>query len=217
MCSMNPATTVGRHPLSTRFTAIVRIAYIGYPARSELQKVYGAMLEAALSGQHGIDSKWKSASEVRRLASSIVDMYDQVKAKFSVDDQRHYLFTPRELTRLVLGLLRYDLSSENLLDVFAHEARRLIRDRLVDGDSAQRFDGILNQILRGQWQHTIDLDDSYFTSLMGASTVGAAEGKSGEGEGGSGNEITMLARATSEEFLKLVEDGLELFERRFVT
>lgn len=47
VCTMNPATTVGRHKLSTRFTAIVRIAFMDYPESSELVTVYGAYLQAA--------------------------------------------------------------------------------------------------------------------------------------------------------------------------
>ena len=45
---MNPATTVGRHQLSPRFTALVRTAYIGYPHVAQLQTVYGSMLEQVL-------------------------------------------------------------------------------------------------------------------------------------------------------------------------
>ena len=37
VCSMNPSTTVGRHRLTTRFTAIMRIASISYPDRDQLQ------------------------------------------------------------------------------------------------------------------------------------------------------------------------------------
>ena len=33
---MNPPTTIGRHPLSTRFTANVRIYYIEAPTNDEL-------------------------------------------------------------------------------------------------------------------------------------------------------------------------------------
>lgn len=33
----------------------------------------------------------------------------QVRAKFTVDDYSHYLFTPCILTQWVLGLFRYDL------------------------------------------------------------------------------------------------------------
>ena len=45
---MNPATTVGRHQLSPRLTALVRTAYIGYPPAAQLQTVYGSMLEQVL-------------------------------------------------------------------------------------------------------------------------------------------------------------------------
>lgn len=45
----------------------------------------------------------------------------QVKKKFSVDEHRHYLLTPRDLTAWVKGLLRYELSSENILDCVAYE------------------------------------------------------------------------------------------------
>ena len=152
------------------------------------------------------DSKWRSPSELRRLASSLVDIYEQVKSKFSIDDHRHYLFTPRELTRLVLGLLRYDLSSENMLDVFSHEARRLVRDRLVDSDSQQRFDSVLNQVLRGQWQHNIDLDESYFTSLASASNMGHSEGKTGD-SGEDASLLHTLIRTSRSDFLSLVENG----------
>ena len=48
VCTMNPATTVGRHALSTRFTAIVRIAFMDYPDSSELSTIYSAYMQAAL-------------------------------------------------------------------------------------------------------------------------------------------------------------------------
>lgn len=41
---MNPASTVGRHALSTRFTALARIAYMTYPDKDQLQTIYSQML-----------------------------------------------------------------------------------------------------------------------------------------------------------------------------
>lgn len=41
----------------------------------------------------------------------------QVKAKFTVDDHSHYLFTPCILTEWVLSLLRYDLTAGNQTQV----------------------------------------------------------------------------------------------------
>ncbi len=44
---------------------------------------------------------------MRKLAQCTVEVYARAKQAFSVDDQRHYLFTPRDMTRWAAGLLRY--------------------------------------------------------------------------------------------------------------
>ena len=51
-----------------------------------------------------------------KLANTMVELYEQVTGKFSVDDHRHYLFTPRDLTAWVQGLMRYDASAEAVLE-----------------------------------------------------------------------------------------------------
>lgn len=137
---MNPGSTVGRHPLSTRFTAIVRVASVEYPDAKELAAVYGAFMTAALGPSSGVklaDERFRSPAGLARLAQTMVDVYTAVRAKFSVDERRHYLFTPREVTAWVVGLLRYDIAAEPLLDVVAFEAQRIFRDRLVDAESSR--------------------------------------------------------------------------------
>ena len=47
VASMNPSTTVGRWALSTRFTANVRIAVMGYPSTEELRHVISAKASAS--------------------------------------------------------------------------------------------------------------------------------------------------------------------------
>lgn len=222
VCSMNPATTVGRHQLSTRFTAIVNIAYMDYPSKDELISVYTGCFESTLGDKTLplMDNKMKSTKELRRLSQTLIDLYEQVKSRFSVDDYRHYLFTPRDLTKLVTGLLRYDLSTENVLDVFAYEARRIFRDRLVDTESQGRFDSILNSLLRTQWHHTADINDAFFTGLAGASSLGGRQGSEGKGqdqgddsEGGVERRGPDLLRTPLQSFHELAMNGLELYER----
>ena len=82
----------------------------------------------------------------------------QVCSKFSVDEHSHYLFTPRDLTQWILGLLRYELDSgssevgtETVLKIWAYEACRLFRDKLVGNDAKTRFDGILGGVLQSEW------------------------------------------------------------------
>jgi dynein heavy chain 2 len=46
---MNPSSTVGRHKISTRFTANVRICYMEYPTNEELCPVFAEFMKAILS------------------------------------------------------------------------------------------------------------------------------------------------------------------------
>ena len=51
-----------------------------------------------------VDGKWER--EAGKLSSTMVEVYAALRAKFTVDDQRHYLFTPRDLTAWTRALLR---------------------------------------------------------------------------------------------------------------
>ena len=120
----------------------------------------------------------------------MVEMFEQVRSRFSVDEQRHYLFTPRDLTAWIVGLLRYDMTAEALLDVIAHEAQRTFRDRLVDSESENKFDGVVVSLLQRQWKHGVNFDGIVYTALgIGGGSHGtksAAGGAGGESKTDSG-------------------------------
>ncbi len=106
--SMTAVNTPGRHKLTPRFTSIVRICCISYPADEELASIFGAFLQPVL--EHSLSSSaWSSPTKAQQLAGTMVKVYDEVRQKFKPDDYGHYLFTPRDLTRWIMGLLRYDL------------------------------------------------------------------------------------------------------------
>ena len=207
VASMNAATTVGRHPLSTRFTAIVRILNVDYPETNELSLIYESFLSVVLNNTQLNDRKWMQSVERERLAAAIVEIYQKVREKFTVDDRRHYLFTLRDVTHVVKNLSRYDLASENLLDALAHEANRVFRDRLVGTEACNRFDQILGGILRNAFRHTLTVVPvTYFTSLTSARSQPSNESKESEGMrkdivGGT------LKRMAESDFKKLVEQG----------
>lgn len=86
----------------------------------------------------------------------------QLRSRFTVDDYSHYLFTPRDLTNWCLSLLRYDLnagakegSSDHVLEIWAYEARRLFRDRVVGTEGQNKFDSILMSTVRADWSANI--------------------------------------------------------------
>ncbi|ROT63098.1 hypothetical protein C7M84_019029 [Penaeus vannamei] len=113
VASMTSGSALGRHKLSTRFTSIVRIASIGYPERDQLVNVYAAYLRSVLNEVAPDHKVWGSQTKVQQLATSMVNVYHNLRDAFSVDDYSHYLFTPRDLTRWVLGLLRYKIDAED--------------------------------------------------------------------------------------------------------
>ena len=139
---MNPSTTIGRHKISTRFTANVRIAYMEYPSIDELTPVYTEFMRSILS--HPSFGGGAMANSSKKLAQFLIDLYNKVKTDFSVDEYRHYLYTPRDITQLIFSLLRYEIKEpQGLIEVLIYESSRIFKDRLVNKESKAKFDNIL--------------------------------------------------------------------------
>lgn len=209
--SMNPATTVGRSALSTRFTAICSVVYMTYPDHEQLESVYTCFLKGVFSLCPQIDPHFSTDATIRKLTATTVEVYEKLKRTFSPDDHRHYLFNPRDITEWTFGLLRYDLASQSLLNVWAYEGNRLFCDRLVDRESVRKFETIVSDILKTQWNHEAKLTNIYYTTLQ--NTV-AAEPKAEEVAatrevGGTLNHIA------SKDFEALIAQSLYNYEREF--
>jgi len=223
VASMNAVTTVGRYPLSTRFTAIVRICVIDYPETTELVNVYDAYLANVFKSYRGKDPRWSEPSAKEALASMIVSIYQKVKEKFTVDDRRHYIFTPRDVTAWVKNICRYDLAKVSIVDAVAHEACRIFRDRLVGHDARSKFDQLLSGVIRSEFKHSFDFD-SLYTSLgnkMILENSGNEESKGESKNEGSDDIETATTKVSGrrmshislEDFKKVVTQGIMLYER----
>jgi len=184
VASMNPSTTVGRHVLSSRFTACMRIAVIDYPEMDELATVYRVILENAFRDTG-------TASNFGKVAECMLQIYNSVKERFSVDECRHYVFTPRDLTDWILGMLHYNDSA--FMDVFGYEGKRILRDRLIDEKSREELDAIISNILRKNWQHQLDNELLFSVS--------------------NDNEGAMMTRVSISDFEEDVVTAISLYER----
>uniref|UniRef100_A0A8C3GF25 Cytoplasmic dynein 2 heavy chain 1 n=1 Tax=Cairina moschata TaxID=8855 RepID=A0A8C3GF25_CAIMO len=156
--SMTAGGTLGRNKLTSRFTSIVRLCAVDYPERDQLQTIYSAYLEPVLQKNLKNHPVWGSLPKVHQLAGSMVQVYEQVRAKFTVDDHSHYLFTPCILTQWVLGLFRYNLTdgpstqtADYVLEIVAYEACRLFRDKLVGMKDLHVFDNVLMKVFQSDW------------------------------------------------------------------
>ncbi|KAM7436007.1 Cytoplasmic dynein 2 heavy chain 1 [Porites harrisoni] len=231
VASMSAGTGMGRHQLTTRFTSIVGVCSISYADRDQLQAIYSAYLQPVLSSSLKSHPVWGAVKNVHTLAGSMVAVYEQVRAKFTVDDYSHYLFTPRDLTNWILGLLRYNLdsgsgdsSTQHLLEIWAYEARRLFRDRLVGKQGLDKFDSILASQLRADWSVTLDrLDNKYYvtwrSSLTASATPAGSSGKDGEAavpivSGGSlPPQGKMLGKLDQKDFKQVIAKGMKTYAR----
>ncbi|KAK9451852.1 dynein heavy chain, N-terminal region 1-domain-containing protein [Limtongia smithiae] len=126
----NPPTDIGRTELGSRILTRVSVVMIDYPAEISLTQIYGTIVAAVL----------KSIPSLRgyadALTSAMIDFYLASQKRFTAQDQSHYIYSPRELTRWVQGLHESispldGLSLEGLVRIWAHEAMRLFSDRLV--------------------------------------------------------------------------------------
>jgi dynein heavy chain 2 len=73
VASMNPSTTLGRHKLSTRFTANVRICYMDYPTSEELHPVYSEFMKTILA--HPRFGNGSMVGSSKRLSQFLIETY----------------------------------------------------------------------------------------------------------------------------------------------
>jgi dynein heavy chain 2 len=95
VASMNPVSSAGRHSISSRFTSIVRVASLEHPPKAQLEAVYATMLADVIRDVAPGHPTWGSDSMVRKLASSLLEVYDGVLKTFPAEQEKHYLFTPQ--------------------------------------------------------------------------------------------------------------------------
>ncbi|KAL3130926.1 hypothetical protein ABBQ38_000251 [Trebouxia sp. C0009 RCD-2024] len=215
VCSMNPATTVGRHPLAPRLAALLHVACMSYPPPAQLQTILSTLLTGTLDKArldcwdacrqgtvNGLDPSWNSQATADKLAAWLLDLYAALQAAFPPSRQSHYSLTPRHLSVWAAELQRYSLHGTNLLQAAAYEACRVFRDRLVHSDHTARFDSILGDTLQKHWRGKIDMASSVFATIGSP----ALQGKAGTSQ-------LQLSNWSSADYLQLVTEKLTAFER----
>uniref|UniRef100_A0A915BJF8 Dynein heavy chain, cytoplasmic n=6 Tax=Parascaris univalens TaxID=6257 RepID=A0A915BJF8_PARUN len=155
----NPPTDPGRHPLTLRFLRHVPVVYVDYPGQTSLIQIYGTFNRAML----------RMAPSVRGLAepltSAMVDFYLQSQDRFTQDEQPHYIYSPRELTRWVRAISEAiapldSVSPEALVRLWAHEALRLFQDRLVKDEERQWTDELLDNVAEKYFSGSCNLKEA---------------------------------------------------------
>jgi dynein heavy chain 1 len=147
----NPPTDPGRVPLSSRFLRHSSVLMVDYPGKESLIQIYKTFNKAMLK----VAPNLKGMSD--QLTEAMVSFFLESQSKFTQDQQKHYIYSPRELTRWLRGIYEAIrpidsgatmVSAEILVRIFAYEALRLFQDRLVSDDERQWTDNLLDRIVK---------------------------------------------------------------------
>ena len=141
----NPPTDPGRVPLGHRFLRHAPVVMVDYPGDISLKQIYGTFNKGLLK----VIPNLRGYSDA--LTDAMVAFYTASQKRFTADDQAHYIYSPRELTRWSRGIYEAikpleTLSVEGLARVWAHEALRLFQDRLVTETEKAWTDETINLI-----------------------------------------------------------------------
>ena len=145
MAACNPPTDLGRIELPERLLRHLTLIYIDYPSPHSLIQIYAAMLKPLFRPVPSIRPFHFAFSE------AMIEVYEESSTHFRGSEYPHYLFSPRELTRWVLGmrelLMNNDLLSlQDAVLMWSHEAFRVFSDRLVTQSDKAKFEELVFRI-----------------------------------------------------------------------
>jgi dynein heavy chain 1 len=145
----NPPTDPGRFPLTHRFLRWAPVLFVDFPSYESLSAIYETYCRAVLYA----NAKLRVAAP--NLAGAMVDVYRESQARFNAEQQPHYVYSPRELSRWSRAIFegihsledmeRRTMDAEQLVRLAAHEGLRIFRDRLVDESEARWTDECIDR------------------------------------------------------------------------
>lgn len=142
--------------MSLRFLRHVPVVYVDYPGQTSLVQIYATFNRAMLKltpSVRGLADALTNAmadvyleSQVHFLEASFIR---SIQKHFTQDDQPHYVYSPRELSRWVRGICEAirpldGITPDELVRLWAHEALRLFQDRLVTDEERNWTDDLID-------------------------------------------------------------------------
>ena len=160
----NPPTDAGRVPLTGRFLRHSALLLVDYPAKESLYQIYHCFNHGLLKLHPNLKGS------VDSLTEAMVSVYVQNQERFTPDIAPQYIYSPRELSRWVRALYEAmepleSMTLEELVRLWAHEALRLFRDRLITDAERLWCDTTLDETARFHFPSLV-IDDVLARPMM---------------------------------------------------
>ncbi|KAA6397427.1 MAG: putative Cytoplasmic dynein 1 heavy chain 1, partial [Streblomastix strix] len=126
VAACNPPTDAGRIPLPWRFLRHVSLLFIDFPSAQSLYTIYSTCIRSLLRpftqlGKHS-----------ENLTKTVIQVFDFVRTRFTSDQQPHYIFSPRDLTRFVRALKELLFNPNSLAIFTAKKAGKMSRRKKIN-------------------------------------------------------------------------------------
>jgi dynein heavy chain 2 len=145
--SMNPSSDIGRHELSTRLTACTHILFIDYPSKEDMKTIVKHMVEDALARGTFTAPLLKSRpAHAENIATLLQEVFSTVKATFTPEQQKHYIFTPKDISSILDSVLLYEVETiDELNQALMQEINLTFKARLTRPEEISKFEGALRK------------------------------------------------------------------------
>ena len=172
--------------------------FLDYPSDEEMNLIYTEYLKAILS----TENLGKLSKLSQLLANCSLSIYTKIKNSFTFDMYHHYLFTPRDVSNWLIGLLRYECKTpDDLIKAWGYECIRIFKDKLVGKEAKQKFDQFLMDELT-KITSKISLKEKLDTQVLKSAIYTSLN-----------SNTNTLVECSSDDYKDLLSKGQLLYER----
>lgn len=154
---------LNKQNLSPRFLSKCNIILTSYPNENDMENIIVSFLNFTYS-------KFKNTSppmKKEKMAEVILNMFNEIKQKFTPDMSNHYKFTPKMIEQWIIGLSHYQ--TENFSYGFFYELWKIFADRLMSIEHLMMFSDIVNSNMK-YFNIKFDENETFFIQTSAKSS-----------------------------------------------
>jgi dynein heavy chain 2 len=195
--SMNPSSDIGRHEISTRLTACTNILFVDYPSKEDMKLIFKDLVELSLNKNGRVSEIIKSKpSYVDNLTTFLLEIFTFVKTNYLPDTQKHYTFTPKDISNILESLKYYEVENTDEISFAVYSETNLtFRNRLVKPDELSKYDNTARKIASQNIPFT-SMKDTIFSAFI--------------------KKDQNLVRTTSAGYVEMLQRGLISYQREHI-
>ncbi|CCE61379.1 hypothetical protein TPHA_0A03000 [Tetrapisispora phaffii CBS 4417] len=148
----NPTEDLGRSELNSSFLRLTNIINIPHPNNKSLDYIYKKFYMSILKLVP------QAKGYVQEFTSATIIVYQLFTETFSSDQNKHYIVSPREITRLTKGIYYLIINGnfttlQEIIQLWIYECQRIFSDRLVTPEEKVIFYTLLYDTCHKYFPH----------------------------------------------------------------